>query len=417
MIRPFELFVGFRYIRAKRRTRFISFITGTSILGIIIGVWALISVLSVMNGFERELKTRLLAVASHIEVSGPGGWLTDWRKTKSVIEASSIETEGQAPYILSHAMIKQGNLVSPVVIRGIDPQLESTVSSINEHIVSGSMDDLAAGDFGIVIGEELAIRMGGVRVGDKVVVISSRARSTLVGVLPRLKRFTVVGIFNLNFYEYDNGLALAHIDDMARLQLVDDAVTGLRLKVGDVFASPLLSRNLRGILGDEFTVSDWTDQYTNLFEALKIERRVMFIILLLIVAVAAFNIVSTLVMLVSDKSADIAVLRTIGVSPKSVMGIFIVHGVVIGVVGTAFGAAIGILTGLNMETLIPWAEQLFGTQFFPDDIYIITKFPAQLVWSDVIKISVASLLMSFLATIYPAWRASKVHPAEALRYD
>ena len=416
MVRPLALFIGLRYIRAKRRTRFISFITGTSILGIIIGVWALISVLSVMNGFERELKSRLLAVAAHIEVSGPGGWLDDWRTAMSDVE-KSIEFEGQAPYILTHAMIKQGNLVSPVIVRGIDPQIESTVSSIGEHMVNGSLDDLNSGAFSIVIGEELARRMGNVKVGDKIVVISSRARSTLVGVLPRLKRFTVVGIFNLNFYEYDNGLALTHIEDLAKLQHVGDAVSGLRLRVSDVFASPLLTRKLRSSLGPGYTVTDWTNQHSNLFEALKIERRVMFIILLLIVAVAAFNIVSTLVMLVSDKSTDIAVLRTIGVSPRSVMGIFIVHGVVIGIVGTVFGAIVGVITGLNMETLIPWAEQLFGTQFFPDDIYIITKFPAQLIWGDVIKITVASLVMCFVATIYPAWRASKVHPAEALRYD
>ena len=416
MVRPLALFIGLRYIRAKRRTRFISFITGTSILGIIIGVWALISVLSVMNGFERELKSRLLAVAAHIEVSGPGGWLEDWRTAMSDVE-KSIEFEGQAPYILTHAMIKQGNLVSPVIIRGIDPEIESAVSSIGEHMVNGSLDDLNSGAFSIVIGEELARRMGNVKVGDKIVVISSRARSTLVGVLPRLKRFTVVGIFNLNFYEYDNGLALTHIEDLAKLQHVGDAVSGLRLRVSDVFESPLLTRELRSSLGPGYTVTDWTNQHSNLFEALKIERRVMFIILLLIVAVAAFNIVSTLVMLVSDKSTDIAVLRTIGVSPRSVMGIFIVHGVVIGIVGTVFGAIVGVITGFNMETLIPWAEQLFGTQFFPDDIYIITRFPAQLIWGDVIKITIASLLMCFVATIYPAWRASKVHPAEALRYD
>ncbi|MDE0308905.1 MAG: lipoprotein-releasing ABC transporter permease subunit [Acidiferrobacterales bacterium] len=416
MIRPLALFIGLRYIRAKRRTRFISFITGTSILGIIIGVWALISVLSVMNGFERELKSRLLAVAAHIEVSAPGGWLEDWRTAMSDV-GKSVQLEGQAPFILTHAMVKQGNLVSPVIVRGINPELESAVSSIGQHMVNGDLDDLESGKFSIVIGEDLARRIGNVKVGDKIVIISSRARSTLVGVVPRLKRFTVAGIFNLNFYEYDNGLVLTHIDDLAKLQHVGDAVSGLRLKVGDVFESPLITRKLRSSLPPGYTVSDWTDQYSNLFEALKIERRVMFIILFLIVAVAAFNIISTLVMLVSDKSTDIAVLRTIGVSPRSVMGIFIVHGVVIGIVGTMFGAFVGVLTGLNMETLIPWAEQLFGTQFFPDDIYIITKFPAQLIWSDVIKISIASLVMCFVATIYPAWRASKVHPAEALRYD
>ena len=416
MIRPFELFIGFRYIRAKRRTRFISFITGTSILGIIIGVWALISVLSVMNGFERELKERILTVASHVRISGNQGWLDDWKDVMSQIDSNS-NIEAQAPYILSHGMLKNKNLVSPAIIRGIEPELESTVSSIAESMISGTLDALEPGKFGIILGEDLASKIGGVNVGDKVILISTRGRSTPAGLLPRLKRFTVVGIFNLNFYEYDNGLALTHLNDLAKLQRVGSSVSGLRLKTNEVFDTPLISKELRQTLGTSYSVMDWTSEYSNLFEALKIERRVMFIILLLIVAVAAFNIVSTLVMLVSDKNSDIAVLRTIGVTPKSIMAIFIVHGAVIGIIGTIIGTITGVITGFNLETLIPWAEQLFGTQFFPDDIYIITKFPAQLVWDDVIKIAVASLLLSFLATIYPAWRASKVQPADALRYD
>ncbi len=416
MIRPFELFIGLRYIRAKRRTRFISFITATSVLGIIVGVWALISVLSVMNGFERELKDRILAVASHIRVSETGGWLQHWPSVMSKV-GDNQQVVAQAPYILSHGMLKYSNRVSPVIVRGVDPQMESNVSSIDENLIAGNMEALEEGEFGIILGEDLAISMGGLDVGDKVVLISSRGKSSPVGVLPRLKRFTIVGLFNLNFYEYDSGLALVHIKDLAKLQRVGDAVSGLRLKTSDAFNSPLISRDLRDLLGSEFRVIDWTREYSNLFEALKIERRVMFIILFLIIAVAAFNIVSTLVMLVSDKQADIAVLRTIGVTPKSIMMIFIVHGIVIGIVGTVIGVIIGVITGLNLETLIPWAEQLFGTQFFPDEIYIITKFPAELVWDDVNKVAVASVLISFLATIYPAWRASKVQPAEALRYD
>lgn len=416
MIRPFELFIGLRYIRAKRRTRFISFITATSILGIIVGVWALISVLSVMNGFERELKSRILTVASHIRVTGFDGWLPDWRDTMSKV-SQVPEVSAQAPFIVSHGMLKFDNRVGPVIVRGVEPELESKVSTFSDDLIDGSMDDLQEGNFGIVIGSDLAQSLGGVTVGDKVVLISSRGNSSPVGVLPRLKRMTVVGIFDLSFYEYDNGLVLVNIKDLAKLQRVGSAVTGLRLKTEDAFKSPLITRELRSQLGSQFRVADWTREYSNLFEALKIERRVMFIILFLIVAVAAFNIVSTLVMLVSDKNADIAVLRTIGVTPRSVTVIFIVHGIVIGVVGTIFGVIAGVVTGLNIETLIPWAEQLFGLQFFPDDIYIITKFPAELVWDDVLKIAIASLAISFLATIYPAWRASKVHPAEALRYD
>ncbi len=416
MIRPFELFIGLRYIRAKRRTGFISFITATSVLGIIIGVWALISVLSVMNGFERELKSRILAVASHIRVSGNNGWLQDWQAVHSEINSIS-EVSSQAPYILSHGMLKFNNRVNPVIVRGVEPELESQVSSIAENMIAGSMGQLQQGEFGMILGEDLARSIGSVEVGDRVVLISSRGRSSPAGILPRLKRFTVVGIFNLNFYEYDSGLALVHIKDLAQLQRVGDAVSGLRLRTEDAFRSPLTSREVRQLLGSGFRVVDWTREYSNLFEALKIERRVMFIILFLIVAVAAFNIVSTLIMLVADKTADIAVLRTIGVTPRSIMLIFIVHGIVIGFIGTTFGVMAGVATGLNLETLIPWAEQLFGTQFFPDEIYVITKFPAELIWSDVSKIAVVSLILSFLATIYPAWRAAKVQPAEALRYD
>ena len=416
MIRPFELFIGLRYIRAKRRTRFISFITATSVLGIIIGVWALISVLSVMNGFERELKSRILTVASHIRVSGTGGWLLDWQDVAQKVDKLS-SVSAHAPYILSHGMLKFNNRVNPAIVRGVTPELEATVSAIGENMIAGSMAGLQDGEFGMVLGEDMALSMGNIQVGDQVILISSRGKSSPVGVLPRLKRFTVVGIFNLNFYEYDSGLVLVNINDLAKLQRVNDAVSGLRIKTTDAFQAPLISRDLRQVLGANFTVADWTREYSNLFEALKIERRVMFIILFLIVAVAAFNIVSSLVMLVSDKSADIAVLRTIGVTPKSVMVIFVVHGIVIGIVGTLLGVISGVATGLNLETLIPWAEQLLGTQFFPDEIYVISKFPAELVWDDVIKVAVVALLMSLLATIYPAWRASKVHPAEALRYD
>lgn len=416
MIRPFELFVGLRYIRAKRRTRFISFITTTSILGIIIGVWALISVLSVMNGFERELKSRILNVASHIRVSGHDGWLRDWQQTEKAIEHHS-EIKAQSPYILSHGMLKHDNRVTPVLVRGVEPVREAQVSKIGDSVISGAMDQLKPGDFGIVLGEELARLLGGVEVGQSVIMISTRGRSTPAGMLPRVKRFTVVGVFNLNFYEYDKGLAFVHIEDLAKLQRAGDLVSGLRLKIDDVFESPLIVKDLRQSLGGNYRILDWTKEYSNLFEALKIERRVMFIILLLIVAVAAFNIVSTLVMLVSEKRSDIAVLRTIGVSKKSIMAIFVVHGVVIGIIGTIFGVIVGVVTGLNLETLIPWGEQLFGTQFFPDEIYVISKFPAELIWNDVYRIALASLVLSFLATLYPAWQASKVHPAEALRYD
>ncbi len=385
-------------------------------LGIIIGVWALISVLSVMNGFERELKERILTVASHIQISGSSGWLKSWQKVMTNVE-NVQDVNAQSPYILSHGMLKANSRVSPTLIRGIDPQLEENVSTIGAHLQVGEFSSLVSGEFGIILGDELSKRLGATSVGDHVVLVSTVGRSTPVGVVPRIKRFTVVGIFNLNFYEYDNGLALVHLDDLSTLLRTEDLVSGLRIKTADVFKTPLIVREIRQQLGAGFRVWDWTREYRNLFEALKIERRVMFIILMLIIAVAAFNIVSSLVMLVSDKKTDIAVLRTIGVSPKSIMAIFIVHGVTIGIVGTAFGVIAGVVTGMNLETLIPWAEELFATEFFPDDIYIISRFPAELIWDDVIKIASASTVLSLLATIYPAWRASKVHPAEALRYD
>ena len=415
MIRPLELFIGLRYIRAERRTNFISFITLTSLLGIVIGVWALISVLSVMNGFERELRSRILNVASHVRVTGHNTLISNWEQTSEVISIVQ-EITGQAPYILSHGMLKHNGLVNAALVRGIDPEVEKNVSPFASNIIAGSAEDLREKEFGIVLGEDLAAGLGA-EVGDKVTVIGARSRSTPIGVLPRIKRFTVVGIFNLNFYEYDNGLALVHIKDLASLQNFGDNVTGIRLKLEDAFEARSISRQLRELLGSDFRVRDWTIEYSNLFAALKIERRVMFIILLLIVAVAAFNIVSTLVMLVADKRTDIAVLLTIGVTPKSIMAIFILHGAVIGFVGTVFGVIAGVITGLNLETLIPWVEDLFNTEFFPDEIYVISKFPAELRQVDVIRVAVASTILSLLATIYPAYRASKTQPVEALRYE
>lgn len=415
MLRPVELFIGLRYIRAKRRTRFISFITGTSILGIIIGVWALISVLSVMNGFERELRDRILTVVSHARVVGADNWLSDWSKTAESVQSHS-NVLAAAPYIFSHALLKHNGRVNAALVRGVQPDLESNVSNIADSIISGNMADLRSGEFGIVLGEDLAAGLGAF-VGNKVVLVSTQGRSTPAGLLPRLKRFTVVAIFNLNFYEYDNGLALAHIDDIGLLQRSGQYVSGLRLVYDDVFEAPGITRELKNLLGSDYRVYDWTIEYSNLFEALKIERRVMFIILLLIVAVAAFNIVSTLVMLVSDKQTDIAVLRTLGISPGSVMAIFILHGAIIGVAGTLIGILAGVATSLNLETLIPWAEELFNTEFFPDQIYVISRFPAELKWEDVSRIGVAAFIISLLATIYPAWRASKTNPSEALRYE
>lgn len=415
MYRPLSVFIGLRYTRAKRRNHFISFISLTSMLGITLGVWALITVLSVMNGFERELRERILGVASHVTVSGVGGWLSNWRNAQSQLE-SAKQIVGVAPYVLGQGMLTRGRSVTGSLIRGVDPVLERRVSEIGANMVEGRLDSLTPGAFHIVLGSELArgLRVG---LGSKVTVVAPKGQVTPAGLLPRLKRFTVTGIFEMGMYEYDNGLSLIHLDDAMRLYRSDGQVNGLRLKLADVYRAPLVRQELARALGADFYVSDWTREHANFFRALKIEKRVMFIILFLIVAVAAFNIVSTLVMVVTDKQADIAILRTLGMSPRAVMGVFMVQGMVIGVIGTALGALAGVLTSLNVETLVPMLEGLFGVQFFPADVYVISDFPAEMHWDDVMIVTLAALVMSAVATIYPAWRASRTQPAEALRYE
>ncbi len=415
MYRPLSVFIGLRYTRAKRRNHFISFISLTSMLGITLGVWALITVLSVMNGFERELRERILGVASHVTVSGVSGWLPDWRNAQSQLE-NARQIVGVAPYLLGQGMLTRGRSVTGSLIRGVDPALERRVSEIGANMVEGGLDSLTPGTFHIVLGAELArgLRVG---LGSKVTLVAPKGQVTPAGLLPRLKRFTVTGIFKMGMYEYDNGLSLIHLDDAMRLYRSDGQVNGLRLKLADVYRAPLVRQELARALGPDFYVSDWTREHANFFRALKIEKRVMFIILFLIVAVAAFNIVSTLVMVVTDKQADIAILRTLGMSPRAVMGVFMVQGIVIGVIGTLLGALAGVLTSLNVETLVPMLEGLFGVQFFPADVYVISDFPAEMHWDDVIMVTIAALVMSTVATIYPAWRASRTQPAEALRYE
>ncbi len=415
MIRPLPVFVGLRYTRAKRRNHFISFISLTSMLGITLGVWALITVLSIMNGFERELRDRILGVASHVTVTGLGGWLGDW-------QALAARTEHQrgvaaaAPYVLGQGMVIRGRSVNGALVRGVLPELELRVSEIGDNMLDGHLTDLLPGEFDVVLGAELA-RSLGASIGSKVTLVAPRGQVTPAGLLPRLKRFTVVGIFKIGMYEYDSGLALINVEDAMRLYSSEGRVSGLRLKLDNVYDAPLVRQELSRELGQAYYVSDWTREHANFFRALKIEKRVMFIILFLIVAVAAFNIVSTLVMVVTDKQADIAILRTLGMTPRSVMAVFIVQGMLIGVIGTLLGGATGVLTSVNVETLVPWLEGLFGVQFFPADVYVISDFPAELHADDVFKVMTASLLMSAFATLYPAWRASRTQPAEALRYE
>ncbi len=415
MIRPLELQIGLRYTRARRENRFISFISFISIFGIVIGVWALITVLSIMNGFERELRERILAVASHITITGETGQLANWQEVADQV-GNLDDVIGYAPFILGQGMVVKGGTVSGALIRGISPVPESTVSTVTQSMVSGEIDSLTSRSWNIVIGANLASKLG-VAVGDKVTLVAPKGQLTPAGLLPRLKRFRVSGVFELGMYEYDSVLTLIHIDDAARLLRMQGQVSGLRLKLNDVYDAPRVREQLAYVMGPGNDVTDWTREHRNLFRALKIERRVMFIILLLIVAVAGFNIVSTLIMVVADKQADIAILRTLGISPLSVMGIFVVQGVTIGLIGTVVGAALGIVTSINIETLVPWLENLFNTEFFPSSIYVITDFPAEMRWSDVSLITTVSFGISLIATLYPAWRASRTQPAQALRYE
>ena len=415
MFKPLTLYIGMRYTRAKQRTQFISFITLTSVMGIALGVTALIVVLSVMNGFEAELRERILGMTSHATISGRNGQLQDWKQLEQQI-IGKPHIEGSAPFVRGQVMINADRRVSGTLLRGIIPEYEPRVSEVADKMKVGKLTDLVAGKFGIVLGAELANYLG-VMTGQKVTVISPQINSTPAGILPRLKRFTVVGIFKVGMYEYDRNMAIIHIDDAAKLFRLGDAVSGLRLKLDDLFDAPQITRALARELHNQYSVSDWTRAHSNFFKAIKTEKRVMFIILLLIVAVAAFNIVSTLVMVVTDKRGDIAILKTQGLTNMSVMGVFIVLGSIIGVVGTVLGTLGGVLLALNVETIIPAIESFFGVQFMAADVYYISDVPSKLVWMDVYFIAGIAFVLSLLATLYPAWQASRVNPAEVLRYE
>ncbi|MEW5757144.1 MAG: lipoprotein-releasing ABC transporter permease subunit [Pseudomonadota bacterium] len=415
MIRPLALFVGLRYTRAKRRNHFISFISLTSMLGIALGVTALITVLSVMNGFEKELRERILAMTSHATITGFDNTLADWQPLAQIAQQHP-EVVAVAPFIQGEGMLAYNNQVKGAAVRGIDTALEPTVSEVADKMVLGRLNDLKPGEFGIVLGIDLA-RSLGVMLGDKVSLIISKANVTPAGIVPRMKRFTVVGVFEVGMYEYDSALALIQIDDAAKLMQMPERVSGLRLKLDDMFRAPQVARELvQGQLGSYY-MTDWTRQHANFFRAIQIEKTMMFLILSLIVAVAAFNIVSTLVMVVTDKASDIAILRTLGAPPSTVMGIFMVQGCVIGVVGTLLGLIGGVSLALNVESLVPALESLLGTKFLAADVYYITELPSDLQWDDVIKITSVSFLLSLVATLYPAWRAAQTQPAEVLRHE
>ena len=414
---PFELRIGWRYTRAGRSTRrngFISFISGVSMLGIALGVAALIIVLSVMNGFQKEVRDRMLSVVSHIEIYSPEGALPDAAQTIREARANP-EVVGAAPFISMQALLARGEDMKGALVRGINPALEPQVTDMAGGAQQAVLARLVPGGFGIVLGGELARTMG-VRAGDQVTLIAPGGQVTPAGVVPRLKQMTVVGTFESGHYEYDSALVFLHIEDAQRMFRLEGP-SGVRLKLQDLQQARVVGRQLAQQLSGDMLVRDWTQQNRTWFAAVQVEKRMMFIILTLIVAVAAFNLVSTLVMSVTDKRADIAILRTLGASPGSIMGIFVVQGAMVGVIGTVAGLLLGLGVAVNIDVIVPALEQALGANFLPQDIYVISRMPSDPRSADIVPVALISLVLSFVATIYPSWRASQVNPAEALRYE
>ena len=415
MFQPKELFIGLRYIRAKRKSHFVSFIAFISIAGVALGVFALIVVLSVMNGFGNELRDRTLSMTSHATITGSDGYLHDWEVVRDKAEQNA-EVVASAPYIRKEVMLTNGRRVSGSLVRGINPELENKVSMVGSKMISGDLVDLKAGEYGIVLGRELANTLG-VFEGDRITVITPQANITAVGVMPRLRRFTVTGVFEVGMHQFDAAMAYIHIDDAAKLFSYKDKINGVRLKLTDLFEAPRISREIEKDFGLDYWVKDWSKQHANFFRALKTEKTVMFIILLLMVSVAALNIVSTLMMTVTDKESDIAILRALGMRPSSIMVIFIIQGAFIGLFGTLIGVALGVPVAQNVFEIVSWLEQLFNTDFLPSDVYYISDIVADVRASEVITYALSAFAVTILATIYPAWRASRTLPAEALRYE
>lgn len=413
----FEWLVGLRYTRAGRRSRrnsFISFISLISMAGIALGVAALIIVLSVMNGFQKEVRDRMLSVLPHVEVFDASGVIPDWQASaKEVLKHPSVIAA--APYVDGQSMIVNGDAMRGAVLRGILPEEEGKVSVVASKVKAGQLSDLRAGAFHIILGIELARAMQ-VGIGDKVTLAAPEGQLTPAGTIPRLKAFTVVAIFEAGHFEFDSGMAFIHLEDAQKF-FRQTAPSGLRLRIQDMLKAPQVAFELSRSLGGNLITRDWSQQNSNYFAAVKTEKTMMFIILTLIIAVAAFNLVSTLVMTVTEKQADIAILRTLGASPASIMKIFVIQGGLVGLLGTALGVGFGVLVALNIEVIVPFIERLLGIQFLPKELYVISSLPSDLHWPDVATIGGIAVLLAFLATIYPSWRASRVKPAEALRYE
>jgi lipoprotein-releasing system permease protein len=411
----YELAVGLRYTRARRRNRFIGINSAVSMIGIWVGVWALIVVLSVMNGFQEEVRTRILGVASHVQVVGGDGRLAGWQEIQKRV-AQHPRVLATAPFVQAQAMLTSGGAVRGAIVRGILPEQEDRVADLGKHMRAGALGALKPGEFGVVLGADLA-RALGVFQGDKVALVAPQGLVTPAGVIPRLKQFTVAGVFEAGISDADSGLALVHLRDAQTLYQLGERVSGVRLKLDDLFAAREVSRELAASLPNDVYAYDWTRSHANFFRAVEIEKRMMFIILALIILVAAINIVSTLVVAVTDKQADIAILRTFGAAPGSVMQIFIVQGMVIGVIGTLVGVLTGIVTALNIDVIVPAIENAFNVKFLSKDVYMIPDLPSDLQADDVIAVALMALALSFAATLYPSWRAARLNPAEALRYE
>jgi lipoprotein-releasing system permease protein len=411
----YELMVGLRYTRARRRNRFIGVNSAVSMIGIAVGVWALIVVLSVMNGFQKEVRTRILGVVSHLQILAEDNRLADWQGVAK-IAAQHPRVVASAPFVQAQAMLSNGQSMRGAVVRGILPGEEDKVADLSQHMRAGSLDALRAGEFGVVLGADLARALGVLR-GDKIALIAPQGIVTPAGVIPRLKQFSVVGVFEAGLVDADSGLALVHMQDAQTLYQMGPAVSGVRLKLDDLFAARTVANELLARLPPNVFASDWTRSHANFFRAVEIEKRMMFLILGLIVLVAAINIISTLVMAVIDKQADIAILRTLGAAPRSILQIFMVQGMVLGVLGTLAGVVVGIITALNIDVIVPAIERAFSIKFLSKDVYLIPDLPSDLQMNDVVSIALMALVLSFVATLYPSWRAARTNPAEALRYE
>ena len=412
---PYEWLLGTRYLRSANRRGFLSFISLTCIAGLMLGVAVLIVVLSVMNGFESELRSRILSVTSHATLMGLEGPLVDWQAARSTALATS-GVVAAVPYIEQQAMLVQGQHLAGAQLRGVDPQLERSAVGLGRQLLQGSLDDLQAGQFHIVLGEALANELGA-KVGDSIVLLVPQGTATPTGIMPRMRRFTVTGLFRSGMYEFDRGLALVHIADAARLYRLGTAVTGLRLALVDPLTAPRMVRQLAVTLGGGFYISDWTRNHANFFRSIQMTKSMLFVILLMVVAVAAFNIVATLVMIVKEKQSDIAILRTLGCGPANILAVFAVQGVLIGLCGIVSGVALGVLVSTYLESLVHGLERLTGQHFLDAKVYFMSDLPAQVQGMDVLQIAAVAFLLCALATVYPAWRAARTAPAEALRHE